>query len=75
MVALVGLFKEDLKPGAIAIPALGLLMSALWYVTGAQDRYLVGCCRARRRTTQAGRARRAVRASGVSASGARSRSS
>jgi hypothetical protein len=35
------LFKEDLAPAAIAIPLLGTLMSALWYLTGAQDRYLV----------------------------------
>jgi hypothetical protein len=41
LVALIGLFKEDLAPAAIAIPLLGTLMSALWYVTGAQDRYLV----------------------------------
>jgi hypothetical protein len=42
MVALIGLFKDKgLTWAALPIPLLGVLMSALWYVTGAQDRYLV----------------------------------
>jgi hypothetical protein len=42
LVALLGLFKdEDVEWTALAIPLLGVLMSALWFVTGAQDRYLV----------------------------------
>jgi hypothetical protein len=42
LVALLGLFKdEDLTWPALAIPSLGVLMSALWFITGAQDRYLV----------------------------------
>ena len=46
LVALLGLFREDLEWAALAIPGLGVLMSALWYVTGAQDRYMVGFYRA-----------------------------
>jgi hypothetical protein len=42
MVALIGLFKDEGAAwAALAIPLLGALMSGLWYVTGAQDRYLV----------------------------------
>ena len=46
LVALIGLFKEDVEPARSRYPALGLLMSVLWYVTGAQDRYMVGFYRA-----------------------------
>jgi hypothetical protein len=42
MVALVGLFKDEGAVwAALPIPLLGVLTSGLWYVTGAQDRYLV----------------------------------
>jgi hypothetical protein len=42
LVTLVGLFKDErLTWPALPIALLGVLMSALWYVAGAQDRYLV----------------------------------
>ncbi len=41
-IALVGLFKgERLSAAALVIPGVALLISLCWYVTGAQDRYLV----------------------------------
>jgi hypothetical protein len=42
LVALVGLFRDrDLSADAIPLTALGVFMGLIWYVIGAQDRYLV----------------------------------
>jgi hypothetical protein len=42
LISFVGLFRgRDLTAAAIPIPALGVLMSVVWYLIGAQDRYLV----------------------------------
>lgn len=42
LVALVGLFRDrDLSADAIPLTALGIFTGLIWYVIGAQDRYLV----------------------------------
>jgi len=45
VVALLSLFRDgqdgQLSPAALVIPEVALLISASWYVTGAQDQFLV----------------------------------
>jgi hypothetical protein len=42
VIALLGLFREErLSDVALVIPGVALLISVIWFLTGAQDRFLV----------------------------------